>query len=89
MKEPRETKKLVLDFGLWTVKYVQRGIKVLFGKTVKEWKARELLIELGFTNQRPLFRAYQQDPEKVEKWINEELPMIIAEAEDEKRTIYY
>jgi len=30
-----------------------------------------------------LFRAYQQNPEKVEKWLDEDLPMILDEAEKE------
>lgn len=87
--EPRETWKLMLDCGLWTLKYVQQAIKVLFKKEMKIRKVRELLIELWFSNQTPLFRAYQQNPEKVEKWISEDLPMIMDEAEQEGRTIYY
>lgn len=89
LKEPRETKKLMLDFGLWTVKAIQHAIKVLFNKDLKERKVRKILQEMGMTNQKPLFRAYQQDPEKVEKRLDEELPFILDEAEKEKRTIYY
>ena len=87
--EPRDTPKLMLDFGLWTIKYVQHAIKVLFGKNMKEWKVRELLHELWFSHKKPVYKAYQQDPEKVEKWIKEELPMIIDEANREDRVIYY
>lgn len=87
--EPRETWKIMLDFGLWTIKLVQVTIKKLFWKEIKEWKTRELLIELWFSNQTPLFRAYQQNPEKVEKWLDEELPFILNEAEKEWRTIFY
>lgn len=87
--EPRETGKLMLDFGLWTIKLVQDTIEVLFWKKLKSWKARELLIELGFSNQTPLFRAYQQNPEKVEKWLDEELPFILDESKKEWRTIFY
>lgn len=88
-QEPRETGKLMLDFWLRTIKYIQHAIKILFKKEVKWWKARELLVELWFSNQTPLFRAYQQNPEKVEKRLDEELPMILDEAEKEKRTVYY
>ena len=79
----------MLDFGLWTVKAIQHAIKVLFNKDLKERKVRKILQEMGMTNQKPLFRAYQQDPEKVEKRLDEELPFILDEAEKEKRTIYY
>lgn len=87
--EPRETKNLMLDFGLRTVKYVQHAVKVLFKKEIKRWKARQILIELWYSNQTPLFRAYQQNPQKVEKRLDEELPMILDEAEKEERTVYY
>lgn len=88
-QEPRETGKLMLDFWLRTIQYVQHAIKTLFKKEVKRRKARELLVELWFSNQTPLFRAYQQNPEKVEKWLDEKLPMILDEAEKEERTVYY
>jgi len=33
-----------------------------------------LLAQLGITPQKPLWRAYQQDPELVRRWIKEEYP---------------
>ena len=88
-KEPRETKKLMLDFWLWTVKYVQHAIKVLFWKEMKEWKVKELLHELWFSYKKPVYKAYQQNEEETEKWIKEKLPEIIDEAKEENRKIYY
>lgn len=88
-KEPRETKKLMLDFWLWTVKYVQYAIKELFWKNMKEWKVRELLHELWFSYKKPIYKAYQQKPEEVKKWIEEKLPSIVEEAKKENRAIYY
>ena len=88
-KEPRETEKLMLDFGLWTVKLIQHVIKEVFGKDLKRNKTREIVIELWYTNQTPLFRAYQQNPEKVEKRLDEELPSILNEAKEEWRSVFY
>ena len=88
-QEPRKTGQLMLDFWLWTVKFVQHTIETLFDKKMKRWKVRKILVELWFSNQTPLFRAYQQNPEKVEKWLDEELPMILNEAEKEWRTVFY
>jgi hypothetical protein len=34
----------------------------------------------GFTPQRPLKKAYEQSPEAVAKWVNEEYPKIAAQA---------
>jgi transposase len=40
-----------------------------------------LLNQLGLSAQRPLWRAYQQDPESVERWIQQEYPRIRREAQ--------
>ena len=50
---------------------------------------RKVLKDLGFTNQKPIFRAYQQKLEKVREWREVERPRIEAEAEGEKREILY
>jgi transposase len=39
-----------------------------------------LLRRLGLSPQRPLYRAYQQDPVAVERWKSEEYPLIQDEA---------
>ena len=39
-----------------------------------------LLAQLGITPQKPLWRAYQQDPERVRHWIQEDYPSIAKEA---------
>lgn len=87
--EPRKHKQLHLDFWLWTIKMVQYTIKELFWKQMKRWKVRDLLIEMWYSNQAPLFRAYQQNPEKVTERIETTLPLIKNEAEEEKREVMY
>lgn len=87
--EPREHKQLRLDFWLRTIKVIIELIKVKFDKKLKFWKVREILIDLWFSNQKPLFRAYQSDPEKIIKWVKEELPFIQYEAKKEWREICY
>jgi len=65
-------------------------IKIAFDKELKRRKVRQILIEdFGWTNQKPIFKAYQQDSEKVKKRKEEELPKIKEEAKKEKRDIYY
>jgi hypothetical protein len=39
--------------------------------------------------QRPLRRAYQQNPEAVERWKSETYPAIRAAADEEGATIYF
>lgn len=68
---------------------MQEVIKKVFWKNLKEWKVREIAIEMWFTNQQPIFKAYQQNPEAVEKREKETLPQIKEEAKREWREIYY
>jgi hypothetical protein len=48
-----------------------------------------LLRKLGMSPQRPLHRAYQQNPEAVGRWKNEEYPAIRAQAEAEGATVWF
>jgi transposase len=48
-----------------------------------------LLRKLGLSPQRPLYRAYQQNPEAVARWKAETYPAIRAEAAQVGATIYF
>ncbi|WP_462282763.1 helix-turn-helix domain-containing protein [Ruminococcus champanellensis] len=41
----------------------------------------------GFSVQRPVKRAYKQDQEKIDKWLNEEFPGITERANAENAEI--
>jgi transposase len=68
---------------------------------VADWAARELGVERSrwvwgrwlkahhFTPQRPARRAYEQDPEAVERWLEEEYPRLEAEAKAEGAEIHW
>ena len=86
MKDPRQ---LHFDFGLCTLEMVQELIRRKFHKELHITTVDRLLERIGYTHQKPLFRAWQQDPARVEKWINEEYPAIKKEAKEEKRKIFF
>ena len=50
------------------------------GKYLKRW---------GFTPQRPLKKAYEQNPEAVAKWVKEAYPKIAAQAKQEGAEIQW
>jgi transposase len=68
---------------------------------VAAWAARELHVQRsrwvwgrwlraqGFTPQRPARRAYERDPEAVERWLQEEYPRVEAEAKAEGAEIHW
>lgn len=81
--------QLKLPFALWTRAMVRELIKREFGIRLSEVSVGRLLKKLGFTPQKPLHRAYQQNPQLVLAWQAKELPRIRAMAKAEKATIYY
>jgi transposase len=48
-----------------------------------------LLNQLGLTPQRPVWRAYQQRPAEVQRWLDEEYPRIHRLAQKRKATIFF
>src|SRR5512147_2538983 len=48
-----------------------------------------LLRRLGLSPQRPLWRAYQQNPEAVDRWKREQFPAIRAQAAAAGATIWF
>lgn len=76
-KDPRQ---LEFDFALWTRQRVRELIRREFGVKMHVTAVGRLLRRLGLTPQRPLWRAWQQNPELVEHWKREEYPAIRAEA---------
>ena len=49
----------------------------------------EYLLRRGYTPQLPIQRALEQNPVKVEQWLNDTYPSIAARAKAEGATIYW
>lgn len=75
--DPRQYK---FPFALWTRHAIATLIDKRYGIRLSANSVGRLLAQLGITPQKPLWRAYQQDPERVQKWIEEEYPSIAKEA---------
>ena len=69
-----------LEFGLWTRSVVADLIERKFGLRLGLTAVGALLAKLGLTPQKPLQRAYQRDPEAIEKWRRETFPAIARQA---------
>ena len=76
----RDPRQHGLDFGLWTRRLVAELIERKFGIRLGVTAVGELLAKLGLTPQKPLQRAYQRDPEAIERWQREQFPAIAREA---------
>lgn len=86
MKNPLQ---MHFDFGLWTLEMVQELIRQKFEKSVSIPTVSRILTEIGYSRQKPLQRAYEQSPERVQQWKDEEYPAIVREAALEAREIYF
>ena len=76
-KDPRQ---YGMDFGLWTRSVVAELIDRKFGIRLGLTAVGALLAKLGLTPQKPLQRAYQRDPEAIERWQRETYPAIARQA---------
>src|SRR3982074_1541408 len=77
------------EFALWTREMVRQVIRREFSVALSVVSVGRLLRTMGLSPQRPLHRAYQQNPEAVQRWKDEEFPAIRAAAKAEGATIYF
>ena len=84
-----DPRQLGFKFALWTRAMVGDLIGRQFGVGLSVARVGRLLRSLGLSPQRPLYRAWQQDPEAVARWKTEEYPKIRAEAQRVGATICF
>jgi transposase len=75
--------QLNFEFALWTLAMIRELIRRDFAVSLSEVR------RLGLSPQRPLYRAWQQDPALVERWRAEEYPKIAARAKREGALIFF
>jgi transposase len=84
--DPRQFK---FKYALWTSKMIGEVIFRQFGVRLSKASVCRLLNQLGLSAQRPLWRAYQQNPEVVERWLAEVFPGIQARAKRMGAAIWF
>ena len=85
----QDPRQMQFEFALWTREMVREVIRREFGVRLSVVSVGRLLRKLGLSPQRPLHRAYQQNPGAVEKWKREEYPAIRAQAEADGATVWF
>lgn len=81
--------QLKLPFALWTRIAVQQLIKQLWAIEMPIRTVGEYLKRWGFTPQKPLRKAYEQNPQAVKKWLDEQYPAIAEKAKKEDAEIHW
>src|SRR5580693_2679689 len=85
----QDPRQLQFEFALWTREMIREVIRREFKVALSVVSVGRLLRKLGLSPQRPLHRAYQQDPEAVQRWKREVYPAIRAQAESEGATVWF
>lgn len=77
------------DFAWWTRHVVRDLIFHKFNVSLSVTSVGSLLAELHLTPQKPLQRAYQRDPEAIERWQRDTFPAIARQSRAEGAEIYF
>jgi transposase len=81
--------ELDLPFALWSRAAVRELIWQRFGVRLAVRTMGTYLARWGFTAQKPLRRAYEQDPAAVRRWLRREYPAIADRAKAEGGAIFW
>ena len=81
--------QLKLPFALWTRDAVAALIERRYGLRLSVWTVGRYLRRWGFTPQKPMRRAFEQDPAAVKAWLDSQYPGIRALAKKESAEIHW
>jgi len=85
----RRPEQLKMEFALWNRGAVMQLIEREYGIKLSIRSVGDYLKRWGFTPQKPIKRAYEQRPEAVQKWLDEEYPAIAHRAKAEGAEVHW
>lgn len=85
----KRPEQLKMDFALWTRAAVMLLIERECSIKLSVRAVGNYLQRWGFTPQKPIKRAYEQRPEAIRKWLDEEYPAIAERAKAEGAEIHW
>ena len=81
--------ELDLPFALWSRAAVRMLIARRCGVELAVRTAGKYLARWGFTAQKPIRRAYEQDPAAVRRWLRRDYPAIVARAKQARGVVFW
>lgn len=85
----KRPEQLKMDFSLWSRAAVGQLIEQEFGIQLQVRSIGKYLARWGFTPQKPIKRAYEQNPAAVQAWLEGEYPGIEQRARAEGAEIHW
>lgn len=85
----KRPEQLKMKFALWTRVAVRALILEEFDLDVTERCVGNYLKRWGFTPQKPIKKAYEQQPAAVREWLDKEYPAIARKAKSEGAEIHW
>lgn len=85
----KRPEQLKMDFALWSRAAVMQLIERECKRTLSIRAVGNYLKRWGFTPQKPIKKAYEQQPAAVQAWLNETYPAIEAKARAEGAEIHW
>src|SRR5215211_2253336 len=81
--------ELDLPFALWSRAAVQELVLRRCGVRLAVRSTGTYLARWGFTAQKPVRRAYEQDPAAVRRWLRRDYPAIVARARRARGVVFW
>ncbi|MFT7222669.1 MAG: transposase [Cellvibrionaceae bacterium] len=64
------------EFRLWTLNIIRELLNSKRGVKLSKSSVSRFLVHLGLSLQRPIYKSYQQDPKKIEHYVNKTFPAV-------------
>jgi len=87
--QDKTPQQLKFEFGLLTLDLIRHLIKRELGVELAVSSVHRIMKVLGFSAQKPLYQAWQQDPVLVNEWETKTFPALRAEAKRQGAMIYF
>jgi len=78
-----------LGFCLWTLNNLRAALEQERHITLSKSSMSRLLRHLGLSPQRPLYKSYKQNPEKITAYLNQTYPEAVVMAKKYKARLYF
>ena len=78
-----------LPFCLWSLKTTRTMLHQERGILLSKSSICRLLNHLGLTPQRPLYKSYKQDPNKIKAYLDKTYPEVVVQAKKYNARIYF